>query len=275
MKMFKHDWLEGIWHRKLYLILSVLAAFFSCTGIHSSIIEHQITENISNGTFMDYWIYLVDGCQAYKFDWYNSFVIPIRWICFITFLLIGVNNYMLSDLKGWGYQVLVHSKSRLNWWISKLMWSISYTLCYFFVSFCTVLIYCISRNVAVNFKPTLDIMKSQATESFMKFGNRNLYVAVLILPLLMALFLSIIQMVLSLYIRPVYVFIIMFIWLVASAYKKSWLLVGNLGMPYRMKPVLKSGFSTVQCFFVLIAASLICIIWGYLKFRKRDIFEKE
>ena len=71
------------------------------------------------------------------------------------------------------------------------------------------------------------------------------------------------------------VFIIMFIWLVASAYKKSWLLVGNLGMPYRMKPVLKSGFSTVQCFFVLIAASLICIIWGYLKFRKRDIFEKE
>jgi len=167
--MFKHDWLEGIWHRKLYLILSVLAAFFSCTGIHSSIIEHQKTENISNGTFMDYWIYLVDGCQAYKFDWYNSFVIPIRWICFITFLLIGVNNYMLSDLKGWGYQVLVHSKSRLNWWISKLMWSISYTLCYFFVSFCTVLIYCISRNVAVNFKPTLDIMKSQATESFMKF----------------------------------------------------------------------------------------------------------
>lgn len=248
MKMFKHDWLEGIWHRKLYLILSVLAAFFSCTGIHSSIIEHQKTENISNGTFMDYWIYLVDGCQAYKFDWYNSFVIPIRWICFITFLLIGVNNYMLSDLKGWGYQVLVHSKSRLNWWISKLMWSISYTLCYFFVSFCTVLIYCISRNVAVNFKPTLDIMKSQATESFMKFGNRNLYVAVLILPLLMALFLSIIQMVLSLYIRPVYVFIIMFIWLVASAYKKSWLLVGNLGMPYRMKPVLKSGFSMVQCF---------------------------
>ena len=91
----------------------------------------------------------------------------------------------------------------------------------------------------------------------------------------MALLLSNIQKVLSLYIRPVYVFIIMFIWLVASAYKKSWLLVGNLGMPYRMKPVLKSGFSTVQCFFVLIAASLICIIWGYLKFRKRDIFEKE
>ena len=99
------------------------------------------------------------------------------------------------------------------------------------MSFCTVLIYCISRNVAVNFKPTLD-MKSQATESFMKFGNRNLYVAVLHPAITwQALFLSIIQMVLSLVIRPVYVFIIMFIWLVASAHKKSWSLVGNLGMP--------------------------------------------
>lgn len=274
VKMFKHDWLEGIWHRKLYLILPVLAAFFSCAGIHSSIRDYQKIGNISNGTFMDYWIYLVDGCEAYKFDWYNSFVIPIRWICFLVFLLIGVNNYMLSDLRGWGYQVLVHSKSRLNWWVSKIMWCISYTLCYFFILMCTVLFYCLSKNISINFTPTSDIMKMQASREFMKFGSLELYMAVILLPLLMAVFLSLVQMVLSLYIRPVYVFIVMFIWLVASAYKKSWLLVGNLGMPYRMRPVLENGFRTSQCVIVLICISLLCIVWGYLKFRKRDVLEK-
>ena len=274
VKLWGHDFWEGIWKRRIYFLLPLMAALFSGIGLHAKMTIFKELHNVGTGSVMDYWIYLVQGGKQYKFDIYTMFQIPVRWMCFHVFVLIGLNNYPLQDLQGWGYQVLLKSKSRWNWWLSKILWCCSYVACYYLICLFMVTVYAVANGASLTLQPSMDVMNMVSRTGFLDCSMKRLLCIVFVLPALLSVFLGILQMVLSVCIKPIYSFMVLFALLVISTYKRSWLLLGNWGMPYRMIPVQKHGLDPKLCLLLLLCGIFISIAWGYLIFRKKDILEK-
>lgn len=265
---------EGIKRRAAYLILPLTIALFSCIGLHFEIINYYSNVNIGDGTFMDYWIYLVQGQAAYKFDIYNLFEMPVKWLCFYVFLLIGLNNYPMNELQSKGYQILVHSKSRLRWWSSKIIWTVAFTAVYFAICILTVLTYSLANGAAFSFHASAGVMTSFSRAHFALCSSKYLIFVTMLLPFLFACLLGFLYLFLTNITKPMQALVVLICILVVSSYQKHWLLIGNLAMPYRMSPVQKHGIQPIPAFFLLFALSVIIIICGYQIFKRKDIFER-
>ena len=272
--LITYDWKEGIWRRAVYFILPLIVALSSCISLHTSMMNAFTEIELGKGTFMDYWIYLVQGDKPYKFDIYSMYILPAKWLCFYIFLLVGLNNYPMNELQTKGYQILLHSKSRLRWWSSKAIWVVAFSAIYFAVSILTVTIYALANGSKFSLHASPGIMTSYAKATFAQCSVKYLFFTTLLLPFLFACFLGLMHLFLTNIIKPMHSLIILICILVISTYKRHWLLIGNLAMPFRMKPIQKHGIPPIPSFIILAMASIVMIVAGYWIFRKKDIFEK-
>ena len=267
--MWKQDLIEGIWRRKIYLLLPVLITICSCMGIHHQILEMRKTMNVGNPSFMDYWVYLVMCGKEYKFDVFKFFDIPMRWICLMAFVIIGLGNYITNDLQGFGCHVITRSKSRKNWWISKAMWGIAFVICYFAMCFITTAVFTFITNSSFSLKMTPAIAKIMCKRGFLACSMIRLFCISFVQPVLLAILLGMIYIVLNFIMKPTYSFIVIFSVLVISTYYKVWWLIGNWGMPYRMYPVQKSGLNPKMCLVFLILGLGLVFLVGHMLFKRK------
>ncbi|MDE6852153.1 MAG: hypothetical protein K2J67_06645 [Lachnospiraceae bacterium] len=273
MQLFKHDLIEGIWRRKQYFLLAVFVSLLSCIGLHQTIRNLSLTMEVGNGSVMDYWVYLTMCGKEYKLDLFSFFQVPVRWICLQMFALICIGNYLLDDMQQWGYQVILRSRDRIWWWISKIIWCVSLIICYYVICFLVTGIYAFLHEADWNIHPNLAIMRAACKVGFAKCSIQRLLFISVIQPILLSVFLALLQIVLHLLIEPMHAFVILFCILVVSTYHKSWVLVGNWGMPYRMYPIEKSGFDPDTCLFMICIGIIFCSTLGCLLFQKKDILE--
>lgn len=275
LKLLKHDISEGIVRRYAYLLLPVLVSLFSCVGLHFWMVEMQSANvNTGAGSVMDYWIYLVQGGKQYKFDVYNLFSIPIAWVSLYLFFLVCLNNYPIHDLEKWGYQVILCSGSRFNWWLSKILWIICYATVYMAVCFLTVLLYACLNDASASLKATMQLIPLVTKKGFASCPLLHGIVINLILPWFFMILLGILQLVLSVKVSAVQSLILLFMVLVVSTYKRTWFLIGNWGMPYRIYPISESGLNYKICLLLCVVCIGIGMVAGYILFRKKDIFER-
>ena len=157
-KMYKHDLTEGIGRRSVYLVLPVMISLFSCIGMHYKLVQFQrINEKLGNGTWMDYWMYFIQGGKQYKFSIFNFFEMPVRWICFYVLFLVCLNNYPMNDLKKMGTQIIIRSGSRLRWWISKFLWLVTYAVVYTGICMLVVALYTLENGAGLNLHLTMSV----------------------------------------------------------------------------------------------------------------------
>ena len=273
-RMLSHDVEQGILSRKVYFLLALLLSFFACFGLHTQMQDLQRSGLLQGkGTFMDYWLYLIDGSGPYQFDIMEFFIVPPRWTGFFLFLLISLNTYPLQDLKGWGVQALVRSKSRWIWWLGKVLWCILYALVYFIICSFIITVFAVSNGAAVDLKPSAEVMRCVAREDFALTTVGKLVCIAMVQPFLLAVFSGLVQMVLSFILQPIFAFMIVFGMLVASTYQISYFLPGNWGMAWRMYGIVDSGLKPEICICLMAVGILLCMIVGYYIFRKRDILE--
>lgn len=275
IRLLKHDISEGIGKRYIYLILPVILSFFSCVGIHFSLDDYRaLNKNIGSGTVMDYWIYLVQGSNPYKFDVYSFFEIPTAWVSLYLFLLVCLNNYPIRDLEQWGYQVILSSRSRRNWWLSKILWIVCYVAVYMAVCFLVVSVYACANGASLSLHASPQIMERMAKRGFASCPMLHRVFINLVLPSLFMVFLGILQLLLSVKIPSIHAFVVLFVVLVVSTYKRNWLLIGNWAMPCRIYPIASGGLNPKLCALLCAGGILAGTAVGYLMFRKKDIFEK-
>lgn len=273
-KMYKHDLTEGIGRRSVYLVLPVMISLFSCIGMHYKLVQFQhINERLGNGTWMDYWMYFIQGGKQYKFSIFNFFEMPVRWICFYVLFLVCLNNYPLNDLKKMGTQIIIRSGSRLQWWISKFLWLVTYAVVYMGICMVVVVLYALANGVSLDLHLTMSVAKVFTKQSFLRCSTLRLLCIAVVQPGLLLILLGIFQMALSMKISEISAFIVMFAALVISSYKRNILLFGNWGMPYRMFPAAQHGLDPKLCLILLCGSILVLLMAGWLLYEKRDILE--
>lgn len=162
----------------------------------------------------------------------KEFRFPIVWFQIMLCPLYINIDYLLGDLHKSGEQILIRSGKRATWFFSKCCWNLCCSTAYFLSAFVVALTLAfISDQWAFDCTPELMFLLEVPY-----MGQPSMYetwVAAACKPWLTIATINILQMVLCLYMKPVYAFLHSFTILTISTFFESPYLLGNGAMVVR------------------------------------------
>ncbi len=271
------DFRQGILRRgTLLLVPAVIAAvtFFDFYAKARRYLEQGMTQ--STVDYGDYWFFLYGGMCEYIPSPDNPFQFPAVWILVFLVLPFVLLNYPFRDMYGVGQQILVCSGRRSLWWLSKCCWNFCGTVLYHLIIQAAGLVLSLVFEVEISNRIHMDFINLVFNIRYQEVWHpSSLPLAALLLPMLVSAAINMLQMTLSLFIRPMFGFFAVAVLLLASAYLLSPLLIGNYAMAFRYDWMLKMGVSIGAGERIAIIILLLAVLSGLVRFRLYDILESE
>lgn len=227
-------------------------------------------------TFGDAVFYIFAGMSEYTPLPDQPFRLPFIWILLYIVLLWVTLEYASDDLTSSGQQLLIRTKGRTAWWLSKCIWNFLCVLSFFVLMWGEILLFCVAQGFKVSLSLHATFLASIVPGVLGGSGY--------LLPLLLSLFvitplimyaLSMLQMVLTLWLKPIISYAICVGILTISAYAFSPLFIGNYAMPVRNSAFFGGGVSNTAGLWFAIVLIAISVIMGIFRFRKYDILPVE
>lgn len=276
-KVVKYDLKNGFLINIINILITMLLILAFCIDFYlRKNGAYILDDNPPQGNFIDYLLYIFAGIKEYIPSRTDEFLIPVKWLLLQLFILYSTLYYPTRDLSSMGLNILIRTRSRIRWWLSKCIWNICYVLATYILIFLTTIVFCLVLQEPISVDITAIFVNDLlgAESSYDTFPIQLVYV-ILLFPLLISIGLNLLQMTLSLFIKPLYSFGFMGVILLSSAYLLNPYLPGNYSMPIRSNLVIENGFSFsngLVMSFILIFTSIII---GSFYFRRYDILDME
>lgn len=210
----------------------------------------------------------------------DDFIIPTVWFALVMYILFLPLEYPTKAMQLWGEQYTIRS-GKVSWWISKYCYTLICIICAFAILLLEMMTLCKISGVKITWRNTPEfyqLLFGQVNINFQQSLHpiENVFLFV-IMPFLGLITLSVVQLFLSVWIRPVIAYIMSIISLVFTVYYDSAFLPGNNTMAIRSAWIDPEG---VQCSKSIVACCSICIIIfvvGCLMIRRKELirFKKE
>ena len=223
----------------------------------------------------DVLLFIYGGMKEYDPDAERRFSFPALWMLLYLLLAYIVLYYPHRDLEENGQNILIRTGGRELWWLSKCVWSALTVVLYFIDGWAVAVLGCILTGVPLTMKlsPNINVLFEMSG-----FGLRHpdaLAAETMIMPLLVMISVSLMQMALSLYVRPVFSFIITIAVLLAGTYFMNPLFISNYAMPVRSSGMITGGVSSLRGYLICIVLTLASITGGMIRFLRYDILSRE
>lgn len=280
MKLFKflhYDFRYGFEQNWLKLVGLVMLALISCIDFYlRKEAAYFLFGEIPFGTWADYLFYLWGGIKEYIPSPENSFLFPARWLLLYLLLCYSTLHFPYHDLVSLGGQFLPRGGSRLLWWVSKIIWNIGMTVVSWGLLLLTPLLFCwiAKEPISSSITPEFINQLMEGAASFDTFSPK-LSTLLIVFPLLFAISISLLQMMLSLFLKPLFSFSIIAVILLASTYLVTPFLPGNYAMIVRSAYVVKHGMSAQGGIWVMMIMSVAAILIACIRFKRYDILALE
>lgn len=219
-------------------------------------------------------LYGFGGMEEYQFSLGNPFRFPAFWLLSYLMLAYITLYYPYDDLEQFGQNILIRSRGRGIWWLSKCVWNILSVIAFFLLAWAVFALGCLIAGGSLSMEISPD-MFGVCSLSLSYEAPASLIPQTLLLPLLVMMGINLLQMTISLFLKPFYSFIVTTVILFLSTYYLSPFCIGNYAMPLRSHLLLANGVGLntgILISSILIVASIIV---GGLAFRKRDILKGE
>jgi len=273
LKQIKHDIQIGILYSWKNFIPFVIIFMFACADFSSHsvrVLSRLIIQN--EPSFSDYAIDVFKGMTIFdSSSFINKFQIPAFFLLTNFYLSYIIGKYPFKDLKGFGIQILLRSKKRSNWWFSKCIWCMFNVVSMYIIAY-TIFLFFILKTGHFTFlnNPAINMSVSEVDSS--RFKELDLFLVVYILPITTSVALSLLQMLISLFTKPIIGNITIICLIVFSAYYCKFFLIGNFLMILRNECVISNaGVNTKTSLIINAIISISCIIIGTNKFKKIDM----
>ncbi|MDR0515255.1 MAG: hypothetical protein LBG81_08890 [Coriobacteriaceae bacterium] len=214
------------------------------------------------------------GMKEYVFDPRNPFDFPALWL--LTFLLAAylTLHYPYRDLLGVGRHLVVAAQSRVGWWYAKCLWVLASVGLFYAVCGAVLCLALLLDGGAF----TLDV--SPRTPGVLAFGHAVLGQPGGIWPLLVLLPLAtvalcLLQLFLSLVIKPLPSYLCTVSLLFLSSYFKTPFLLGNYLMAARSEVFITGGMGFAAGAVLAGALIIVSVVAGRAWVQQMDIIEKE
>lgn len=233
-------------------------------------------------TVFDYLFYLFFGMEEYVPSPGNKFRFPALWVMVILYISYITLYYPYKDLNGYGKNILLNTKSKKTWYLSKCLWVSISTILYFAIGFVVLSLFAIisgaemsanvSSNVVIKFIPFI------TTKQNLFFNNAIYYkvsVSHFVLPVIICIMNNLFQLFLSLFVKPFFSFIFTVSYTIASTYYLERFMLGNYAMIARSDIFIDNGVNFTDGFIISLSVVFIITILGTTLFSKQDILNKE
>ncbi len=281
IKFFKHDLEYGIGHAKKRLILTFLG-FFILSIYHFWVIrmfEISATDFLNTpATTADYFIALIGGCGKVTFmsGMDNDFSMPTIWFMFILWMQFVSLYYPFNELNGIGKHLMVLSGGRGIWWFSKCAWTVVNTIVSYLLIFLssTICGLCFGAKLSMNaswylFKELAMNMDDLTTSVSWNITSVFFMVGFVMVAL------ALLQLLLSLLIKPLFSYFLLVGYFFAGAYFQYPALFSNYAMPARNALLVTTGLDMTGGVVIGLWISVLSVIIGYYVFKNRDILDSD
>ncbi len=206
------------------------------------------------------------------------------WLVVHVLMMYMVLYFPFKDLSGYGRMVLVYSRSRKSFWYSKCAVTFLWILAFYAVMWIAILIFSVCTGVQMSMTVTelgikyFPIISDGNTVERSVYAGRHMWTAEFILPLLTAAAMALLQMFLSLIVRPMYSFMFTVALYLASdvIVTPAPFLLPAYGLIYHNAVFNYNGGSLVSAVGLMLcgAVILISVFGGAVLFKKYEILDK-
>ena len=283
MKSTKLLWFDlrcGLLQKAYFFLIPILVTLTSCLALSAGAAELDQLEafhgKVTPG-FVDFILYLYGGMESYIPAPGSLFTFPMRWMAVFLPAVLLTLQYPFRDMQGFGQQILIRTKGRMAWWLSKCTWNLCNILVYHGCIFGTAALFCstVGADVPGVFHKELLYAVFQVRKDNLMPQETVWPGAMLLLPVLVSFCLSLLQMSLTLLIRPVFSFFTMAFIMISSAYFTSPYFAGNYAMPLRYNMVCKGGVSMEIGVMLSVGGMVFAVGAGCMVFQRYDILNRD
>jgi hypothetical protein len=263
--------MNGLAKNRLLLLTVAIFPLFAYVDV--TFRSHLLRDSVSSA---DYLMYLYGGMREYIPNPTEPFMFPPVWMILVLALPFATLSYPLQDVQSFGQQVLYRSKSRHAWWLSKCAWSMLCALTYHLVLMALTLLLCLVFGIPLGSEINSELLARlfQMAPWMIREGTLILDFGCVVTLILVSISLNLLQMLLSLFVKPVFSFLTIAIVALTSCYLMSPLLIGNYAMLIRSNTIIDGGLNFTIGALIALVVALGAVFVGMAKFRHYDILEK-
>lgn len=270
-RQLRYDNVNGILYSWEMIIPVIILAIFVC-GRFLSDYHFQVRKlpDLPVPSTADFVVDLFKGMEKYEPRIKTKpFEISAFYLFFNLYISYTVAKYPFTDLKGMGRNVLINSKKRSSWLISKFIWCAEIIIIFYLTTYIVAAIFSfLSGNVTFHLHPEVT-----AAVSNLNLTQSLFFTNAVILPIVTSIGISYMQLMLSLRFNVLTGNIAIIIFLCLSAYDTNTFLVGNYFMLLRNASIIgEEGVLTGYGYIICILLSVVSLVLSREWFKKRDIF---
>lgn len=276
LMQIKHDYYMGTIKRwKKYDVVLIIFILLCANFQRGLIISREYDNFKEKPTFSNYIIDIYKGVDiSNRVENKEKIEIPPGWVLLNIFLSIVIGYYPLNDLKEYGTQILIRSKNRWQWWLSKCLWIMGNVLIFYAIGYIVIAIFSLINgelSLTPNHKVSLAILKLDTSS----LAAKEVFSACIVLPIVTSVALSLMQLTIAMFSNSIYSNIFIISLLIVSIYYCSPILMGNYLMLLRNSLMVGiKGIETSTGIILSMAISFISITLGIFKFKTYDIIGK-
>ncbi len=278
-KLILCDIREGIIRNKRYFLIPVLYLFeFMYADLNLN--TYKTYGGVrSRTTFLDLMAEIFHGCDPIARTPNPDIMItlPYFWIAIFVFAVFVSFDFMHNDLTQFGIQVLSRSQKRSTWWGAKCVWCIASGIWFYALFLLTALIFCIINGYELQLTNTPDILNIIADRSIIYSFNGipelSLLQKILMLlaPMAVICTLNMIQMLLCLFCKPMYSYLIIIGILLFGVLADTPVAFSRCAMTTMNNWFFEDGYPIVIGLAVCVLLTVAAMLIGTLYFKRYDI----
>ncbi len=271
----KHDFYKGTiegWKRyAIALCIFIFLCFVFQIRAEKIIQFNKISKEIS---FSDFILFMFRGMNVFDGNAVELQDKLPQWFLVNIYLSIIIGYFPLKDLSESGIQVLIRTKSRVSWWLSKCLWVIYNVLIYYTIFIIVITVFSLFHGgLSLELSKELNLILSNLDIS--KFNFKGILVVGIILPLITSITFSLIQLLISLFTNSIIRNMFIITVLTLTPFYCNSFFIGNYLMILRSNlNIGDSGVSIVYGIVICVVLSIATIFIGANKIKRYDILEK-
>ncbi len=271
----KHDFYKGTiegWKKyAIALFIFIFLCFVFQIRAKKIIQFNNISKEIS---FSDFILFMFRGTNVFDGNAVELQDKLPQWFLVNIYLSIIIGYFPLKDLSESGIQVLIRTKSRVSWWLSKCLWVIYNVLIYYTISIIVITVFSLFHG-GLSLEPSKELNLILSNLDISKFNFKEILIVGIILPVITSITFSLIQLLISLFTNSIISNMFIITVLTLTPFYCNSFFIGNYLMILRSNlNIGDSGVSIVYGIVVCVVLSIATIFIGANKIKRYDILEK-
>ncbi len=271
----KHDFYKGTiegWKRyAIALCIFIFLCFVFQIRAEKIIQFNKISKEIS---FSDFILFMFRGMNVFDGNAVELQDKLPQWFLVNIYLSIIIGYFPLKDLSESGIQVLIRTKSRVSWWLSKCLWVTYNVLIYYAISIIVITVFSLFHG-GLSLEPSKELNLILSNLDISKFNFKGILIVGIILPVITSITFSLIQLLISLFTNSIISNMFIITVLTLTPFYCNSFFIGNYLMILRSNlNIGDSGISIVYGIVVCVVLSIATIFIGANKIKRYDILEK-